>query len=171
MRSEDLELMRQALAGFQGRRRRSEVVGEARGVLFIDDYGHHPTEIRTTLEGLKSFYPGRRLFVDFMPHTYSRTAALLTEFGRCFEPADQVILHRIYASAREKAGGQVDGRTLYREVAGSGSHPAVRYFEEPLDCVDALAGELREGDLFVTMGAGDNWKVGRELLRRLGGSA
>jgi UDP-N-acetylmuramate--alanine ligase len=168
-RGEDVERMRQALAAFRGSRRRSEVVGEARGVLFVDDYGHHPTEIRTTLEGLRSFYPGRRLFVDFMPHTYSRTAALLADFSRCFEPADQVILHRIYASARERAGGQVDGRTLYREVAGR--HPAVRYFEEPLDCVDALAGELREGDLFVTMGAGDNWKVGRELLRRLGGSA
>ncbi len=167
-RGEDLERMRQALAAFRGSRRRSEVIGEARGVLFVDDYGHHPTEIRATLEGLKSFYPGRRLLVDFMPHTYSRTAALLAEFGRCFEPADQVILHRIYASAREQAGGQVDGRTLYREVAGR--HPAVRYFEEPLDCVDPLAGELRSGDLFVTMGAGDNWKVGRELLRRLGGS-
>lgn len=169
VRGEDLERMRQALAEFRGSRRRSEVIGEARGVLFVDDYGHHPTEIRATLEGLRSFYPGRRLFVDFMPHTYSRTAALLAEFGRCFEPADQVILHRIYASAREQAGGQVDGRTLYREVAGR--HPAVRYFEEPLDCVDPLAGELRDGDLFVTMGAGDNWKVGRELLRRLGGSA
>jgi UDP-N-acetylmuramate--alanine ligase len=167
-RSEDLERMRQALAGFRGSRRRSEVIGEVRGVLFIDDYGHHPTEIRATLEGLRSFYPGRRLFIDFMPHTYSRTAALLAEFARCFEPADQVILHRIYASAREQAGGQVDGRTLFREVAGR--HHAVRYFEEPLDCVDELAGELRQGDLFVTMGAGDNWKVGRELLRRLGGS-
>jgi UDP-N-acetylmuramate--alanine ligase len=168
-RGEDLERMRQALAGFRGSRRRSEVVGEARGVLFVDDYGHHPTEIRATLEGLRSFYPGRRLLVDFMPHTYSRTAALLDDFARCFESADQVILHRIYASAREQAGGQVDGRTLFREV--SRRHPAVRYFEEPLDCVGPLAGELREGDLFVTMGAGDNWKVGRELLRQLGGTA
>jgi UDP-N-acetylmuramate--alanine ligase len=168
-RGADLEPMREALAGFSGSRRRSEVIGEARGVLFVDDYGHHPTEIRATLEGLKSFYPGRRLVVDFMPHTYSRTRALLAEFGLCFGPAEQVILHRIYASAREKEDGEVDGRTLFREV--SRHHPAARYFEEPLDCIGPLVGELREGDLFVTMGAGDNWKVGVELLRRLGGAA
>jgi UDP-N-acetylmuramate--alanine ligase len=163
-----LELVRQALAGFQGVRRRSEVIGEAGGVLFLDDYGHHPTEIRTTLEGFRSFYPGRRLVVDFMPHTYSRTRALLPEFASCFAAAHEVILHRIYASAREQAGGGVDGRTLFREVAAR--HPAVRYFEEPLEAVDALAAELKAGDLFVTMGAGDNWKVGQALYSRLGGS-
>jgi UDP-N-acetylmuramate--alanine ligase len=160
--------VRQALAGFQGVRRRSEVIGEAGGVLFLDDYGHHPTEIRTTLEGFRSFYPGRRLVVDFMPHTYSRTRALLPEFASCFAAAHEVILHRIYASARERAGGGVDGRTLFREVAAR--HPAVRYFEEPLEAVDALAAELKAGDLFVTMGAGDNWKVGQALYSRLGGS-
>jgi len=158
--------LREALAAFRGSRRRSEVVGEAGGVLFVDDYGHHPTEIRATLEGLRSFYPDRRLLLDFMPHTYSRTQALLKQFGGCFEQADEVILHRIYASARERAG-TVDGRTLFREVARH--HPSVRYFEDPLEAVGPLSGELRPGDLFVTMGAGDNWRVGRELLARRGG--
>ncbi len=166
----ELAAARAALAGFRGTRRRSELVGEASGVLFLDDYGHHPTEILATLEGYKSFY-GRRLVVDFMPHTYSRTRALLPQFAECFAPADLVVLHRIYASARETAGepGQVrvDGRTLYREVAAR--HPAVLYYEEPAEAVEALAGKLRPGDLFVTMGAGDNWKVGRALLARLGG--
>jgi len=164
----ELEGLRAALAEFRGTRRRSEVVGEAGGVLFLDDYGHHPTEIRATLEGYKSFYPGRRLVVDFMPHTYSRTRALLPQFAECFAPADAVVLHRVYASAREQDHGGVDGRTLYREVALR--HPAVEYYEEPLEAVDALAGRLAAGDLFVTMGAGDNWKVGRALLERLGGS-
>jgi UDP-N-acetylmuramate--alanine ligase len=170
----ELEVARAALAAFRGTRRRSEVVGEAGGVLFLDDYGHHPTEIRATLEGYKSFYSGRRLVVDFMPHTYSRTRALLPEFAECFAPADLVVLHRVYASARETAeaaagpgAARVDGRTLYREVASR--HPAVEYYEEPLEAVDALAGRLAAGDLFVTMGAGDNWKVGRALLARLGG--
>lgn len=167
---EGLEGARSALAGFRGSRRRTEVVGEAGSVLFIDDYAHHPTEIRTTLAGLKSFYPGRRLVVDFMPHTFSRTRALLPEFAGCFAAADEVILHRVYASARElDNGGGADGGTLYRAVAAR--HPAVRYFEEPLEAVDELSGGLRAGDLFVTMGAGDNWKVGRALLARRGGAA
>jgi UDP-N-acetylmuramate--alanine ligase len=167
----ELEAARAALAGFRGTRRRSELVGEAGGVLFLDDYGHHPTEIRATLEGYKSFY-GRRLVVDFMPHTYSRTRALLPQFAECFAPADLVILHRVYASAREseaqEGGVRVDGRTLYQEVAAR--HPAVLYYEEPLEAVEELAGKLQPGDLFVTMGAGDNWKVGRALLDRLGGN-
>jgi UDP-N-acetylmuramate--alanine ligase len=178
MGPDELEAARGALAGFRGTRRRSERIGEAGGVLFLDDYGHHPTEIRTTLEGFKSFYPGRRLVVDFMPHTYSRTRALLPQFAECFAPADLVVLHRIYASARESMGEagagrgetrypRMDGRTLFREV--SSRHPAVLYYEEPLEAVEELAGKLRPGDLFVTMGAGDNWKLGRALLARLGG--
>jgi UDP-N-acetylmuramate--alanine ligase len=175
MGAAELEAGRAALAGFRGIRRRSERVGEAGGVLFLDDYGHHPTEIRTTLEGYKSFYSGRRLVVDFMPHTYSRTRALLPQFAECFAPADLVVLHKVYASARESAqeagaapgAARVDGRALFREV--SSRHPAVLYYEEPLEAVEALAGRLRPGDLFVTMGAGDNWKLGRALLARLGG--
>jgi UDP-N-acetylmuramate--alanine ligase len=167
---DELEAARAALAGFRGTRRRSEPVGEAGGVLFLDDYGHHPTEIRATLEGCRSFYPGRRLVVDFMPHTYSRTRALLPQFAECFGAADLVFLHRVYASARESAqepGGEDLGRSLFREV--SARHPAVRYHEQPLQAVGAIAGELEPGDLFVTMGAGDNWKLGRALLARLGG--
>jgi UDP-N-acetylmuramate--alanine ligase len=164
----DIGAAREALRAFTGSRRRSEIIGEARGVLFLDDYAHHPTAIRKTLEGFRSFYPGRRLVVDFMSHTYSRTRALLGEFGECFTPADLVVLHRIYASAREAGGESVSGRDLASEV--SRHHHAVRYFEEPADAAPFLAGELRSGDVFVTMGAGDNWKLGRELLRSLGGS-
>jgi UDP-N-acetylmuramate--alanine ligase len=120
-----------------------------------------------------------------MPHTYSRTRALLPQFAECFAPADVVILHRIYASARESAGEarysrreegaaggggglpRIDGSTLFREV--SSRHPAAHYYEEPLEAVEELAAKLRPGDLFVTMGAGDNWKLGRALLARLGG--
>jgi UDP-N-acetylmuramate--alanine ligase len=156
-----------ALASFTGSRRRSEVVGEAGGVLFMDDYAHHPTAIEKTLAGLRSFHPDRRLVVDFMSHTYSRTQALLPEFGACFAPADLVILHRIYASAREANTGGITGADLYREVARHHRH--VRYFEDPADAVAPLAEELAAGDLFITMGAGDNWKIGRELLRLRGG--
>ncbi|ADN02166.1 UDP-N-acetylmuramate--L-alanine ligase [Spirochaeta thermophila] len=154
--------LQDALASYTGTRRRSEVVGEACGILFLDDYGHHPTAIRATLEGYRSFYPGRRIILDFMSHTYSRTAALLHEFARSFEPADIVILHKIYASAREKAGA-VTGEDLYR--AAKAVHPRVHYFHEIMDAFEYCTRLLGPGDLFITMGAGDNWKLGRALYR------
>lgn len=154
--------MSAALEQFRGSRRRSEILGTAGGVLFVDDYGHHPTEIAGTLSGLKRFYPGRRIVVDFMSHTYSRTRALLKEFGTCFQDADLVVLHRIYASARETSDAGVTGRTLFREV--SHHHPQVVYFEEPEDSLAYLQEVLKPGDLFVTMGAGDNWRIGREIF-------
>ncbi|HEY9593366.1 MAG TPA: UDP-N-acetylmuramate--L-alanine ligase, partial [Spirochaetia bacterium] len=100
---------------------------------------------------------------DFMSHTYSRTQALLPQFGACFGAADIVVLHRIYASAREANTGGITGRDLLREVERHRGN--VFYFEEPMDAVPWLASELKSGDLFLTMGAGDNWKVGREILR------
>jgi len=164
----DVELrgsIRRALESYVGSRRRSEVLGIAAGVLFLDDYGHHPTEISRTLEGLREFYPGRRLVVDFMSHTYSRTRRLLSSFGRAFAAADLVVLHRIYASAREKDTGGVRGEDLLEEVRKN--HPRVEYFEDPEDSVEFLLEELEPGDVFLTMGAGDNWKVGQILMRKL----
>ncbi len=157
----------QALEGFRGSRRRSQIVGEVGGVLVMDDYGHHPTAVKTTLEGLREFYPDRRLVVDFMSHTYSRTKTLLEEFASSLESADEVVLHKIYASARETWDGVTTGRVLYdrtRALRG-----AVRYFEEPLDALPYYLESLHEGDLLVTMGAGDNWKVGRAFLERRAG--
>ena len=156
------QAMAEALADFRGSRRRSEILGTAGGVLFIDDYGHHPTEISSTLEGLRSFYPERRIVVDFMSHTYSRTRALLPEFATCFRAADLVVLHRIYASARETDNARVDGRTLFEEV--SRHHPQAVYFEEPEEAIPYLEDILKSGDLLVTMGAGDNWRIGRMIL-------
>ncbi len=162
----DLASAAAALAAFTGSRRRSEIVGGAAGILFMDDYGHHPTAINATLEGLRRFYPKRRLVVDFMSHTYSRTRSLLPEFGTCFSRADIVVLHRIYASAREPNEGGITGRDLFNEVARH--HANVRYFEDPREAIPFLMSELRSGDLFITMGAGDNWKLGRELLHSFG---
>jgi len=158
----------QALAGFQGTRRRSEIVGEAAGVLVLDDYGHHPTAVAATLRGLKAFYPGRRLVLDFMSHTYSRTRALLEEFAASFDAADEVVLHKIYSSAREADTLGVSGWVLFEKTAQRRS--GVHYFEEPLDAVPHLVQTLQPGDLLVTMGAGDNWKVGRAYLEACGGN-
>lgn len=169
------ESISRGLAAFRGGKRRSELVGRRDKLVILDDYGHHPTAIKTTLEGYRSFYPGYKLVVDFMSHTYTRTAALLEEFAASFGAAHQVVLHKIYGSAREDASSSgVDGTTLYQATCRH--HDNVRYYEEVMDAADDLERELAQGDerfprgiVFVTMGAGDNWKLGRELWRRLGG--
>ncbi|MDR1106915.1 MAG: UDP-N-acetylmuramate--L-alanine ligase [Treponema sp.] len=152
---------RKALEEFRGSKRREEIIGEAGGILFMDDYGHHPTAIAATLEGLREFYPDRRIVVSFMSHTYSRTAALLDDFAASFKNADAVFLHKIYASAREQYSGGVDGRMLYEKTAAL--RDGVSYTEEPLDAASALKAMLKEGDLFITMGAGNNWVLAEEL--------
>jgi UDP-N-acetylmuramate--alanine ligase len=158
---EQRESLRIALEGFRGSRRRQEILGEAAGVLFMDDYGHHPTAIKTTLAGLREFYPRRRIVLSFMSHTYTRTAALLDEFAASMGDADLVVLHKIYGSAREAYRGGVSGKTLFEKTASI--RGAVQYVEEPLEALDLLRQTLKPGDLFLTMGAGDNWKLGAAL--------
>jgi UDP-N-acetylmuramate--alanine ligase len=165
----DLGPVGEALATFRGSRRRSQIVGESGGVLVIDDYGHHPTAVTLTLRGLKEFYPGRRLVVDFMSHTYSRTKALMDEFAASFAAADEVVLHKIYSSARETDTLGINGRTLFE--ATSRVHPSVKYFDEVLDAVPYYTATLKPGDLLVTMGAGDNWKAGKAYLQTAGKGA
>jgi UDP-N-acetylmuramate--alanine ligase len=153
-----------ALENFKGAKRRSEIIGEAADILFMDDYGHHPTAIKTTLEGLKSFYPARRLVVSFMSHTYTRTASLLDDFAAAFDAADILVLHKIYASARETYTGGVNGRTLYEKIKTLRTAGALHYIEEPLDAFDILKAALEPGDLFLTLGAGSNWPLGLKLF-------
>ncbi|MCG8480885.1 MAG: UDP-N-acetylmuramate--L-alanine ligase [Spirochaetales bacterium] len=160
-----LQRWREALARFSGTRRRSEIVGEAGGVLVMDDYAHHPTAIAATLAGYRAFWPDRRLVVDFMPHTYSRTAALLDAFAGSFAAADRVYLNDIYASARETNHGGIDGMTLFR--ATRSEHDEVHYRPDFDEAARDITASLRPGDLFVTMGAGDNFRIGAEVLRRL----
>ena len=154
-----------ALEGFGGAKRRSEILGEAGGILFMDDYGHHPTAVRATLAGLKEFYPRRRLVLSFMSHTYSRTAMLLSEFASSFEDADLLVLHKIYASAREVYKGGVNGRTLFEKAKEKQGKERVLYAEEVEDGFELMKGKLKSGDLFITMGAGDNWKLGEKLFK------
>ncbi|MDR2210632.1 MAG: UDP-N-acetylmuramate--L-alanine ligase [Spirochaetaceae bacterium] len=151
-----------ALEEFGGSRRRSEILGQAGGILFMDDYGHHPTALRTTLRGLKEFYPSRRIVLSFMSHTYTRTAAMLEDFASSFLFADIVFLHKIYPSARESYTGGVTGRTLYEKTLSLRGE--VYYAEESEDAAGELQNILRDGDLFITMGAGDNWRLGKKLL-------
>ncbi|MCL2191169.1 MAG: UDP-N-acetylmuramate--L-alanine ligase [Treponema sp.] len=154
-----------ALGEFAGSKRRAELVGVAGGIVFMDDYGHHPTAIRSTLEGLRDFYPSRRIVVSFMSHTYTRTAALLDGFAESLSGADVLFLHKIYASARERFDGCLDGMSIHEKIAGlRGETPVLRYVAEPLDAVEPLKEVLRPGDLFLTLGAGNNWPLGARLF-------
>lgn len=154
-----------SVADFRGLARRSERVGEAAGVLVLDDYAHHPTAMEAEIAALRDFYPGRRIVLDFMSHTYSRTEALLDRFATAIAQADVVILHKIYASAREQFSGTVTGNTLADAVRRL--HPDVTYVEEHEDALDLAMQRLQGGDIFLTMGAGNNWQLGRRVLAGL----
>ena len=158
------QAVKKALEEFRGSKRRSEVIGSAGGIVFMDDYGHHPTAIRTTLEGLREFFPNRRLVVSFMSHTYSRTAALLEAFAESLAVADVLFLHKIYASAREQYDGKISGMSIYKKVKSIDNIKTdIHYVDEPLDAFGPLTQILKPGDLFLTLGAGNNWPLGLKL--------
>ena len=150
------------ISAFSGSRRRSEILGEREGILFMDDYAHHPTALKTTIEGFRDFYPGRRIIVDFMSHTYSRTEALLDDFASSFGSADLVVINKIYSSARERGTESDLDKRFFNRVCDF--HENVWYYEEPLSAYNFLKKELKKGDVFITMGAGDNWILGRKLF-------
>ena len=171
-----IQSIKNALENFKSTKRRSEIIGEAGGIIFMDDYGHHPTAIKTTLEGIKSFYPSRRLVVSFMSHTYTRTSALLKEFSECFNDADILFLHKIYASARENYKGGVNGRALFEKTAAVRSKikdaackKETFYEDETDDAFQPLCEMLKSGDIFITLGAGNNWPLGEKLFKRFSG--
>jgi UDP-N-acetylmuramate--alanine ligase len=145
--------------------RRCQVKGEARGIMVVDDYGHHPTEIRSTLTGLAQAFPERRLVVAFQPHRYSRTQALLPEFFPVFREAEVVFITEIYGAGEARVNG-LSGRSVYDGVCGTG-HPGVHFIEENAGKADYILDHLNAGDLVLTLGAGDIWKTGEELLARL----
>uniref|UniRef100_A0A7C3V7J0 UDP-N-acetylmuramate--L-alanine ligase n=1 Tax=Desulfobacca acetoxidans TaxID=60893 RepID=A0A7C3V7J0_9BACT len=155
----------QGLANLGQIHRRCQVKGEARGILVMDDYGHPPTEIAATLAALAQALPERRLVVAFQPHRYSRTKALLPEFFPVFEQAHLVFITEIYSAGEPPLPG-ISGIDLFKGVKQL--HPQVDFVEDLAKFPETLVACLRPGDLFLTLGAGDIWKVGEELLQRLG---
>ncbi|NCD24266.1 MAG: UDP-N-acetylmuramate--L-alanine ligase [Deltaproteobacteria bacterium] len=150
------------LGAFGGVGRRFERKGERDGVLVVDDYGHHPTEIAATLQTARACYPDRRLVVAFQPHRFTRTQALFGEFSRVFGPVDQLLLTEIYPASESPIPG-VSGQSLAQAVRQISDTP-VRFFETFDAMRDALKEILRPGDLFVTLGAGSIWTVGQKYL-------
>jgi UDP-N-acetylmuramate--alanine ligase len=159
----DFAVYQRALAGFSGVGRRFTVRGEARGVMVVDDYGHHPAEIRATLAGARTGFKDRRIVVAFQPHRYSRTRDLMGEFARAFNEADLVAVCDIYAAGEEPISG-VSSARLVDEMRASG-HLGATHVARRADVATALAPELRDGDILITLGAGDVWMVGEEVLK------
>jgi UDP-N-acetylmuramate--alanine ligase len=153
-----------ALASFAGVERRFEEKGRARGVRVVDDYGHHPTEIRATLAAAREQHAGR-LVVVFQPHRYTRTRDLFDEFAAAFHDADLLVVTEIYAASEPKLPG-VEAAALAEAIRRRG-HRDVRFVSELEAVAPALAPELREGDLVLTLGAGSITRVGPQLLAAL----
>lgn len=156
--------IREALKGFKGVKRRLELIGERNQVMIMDDYGHHPREIQTTLKGLKNAYPYRKIVVLFQPHRYTRVRDCLVEFGKSFDAADEVIITDIYSSGETPIEG-VRADVLHKQIQEN-SNTKITYI--PFDSLASHAASIaRPFDLFVTLGAGNITRLGPELLQLL----
>jgi UDP-N-acetylmuramate--alanine ligase len=158
----DFSTIAGALQGFTGARRRFSIVGEQGGILVIDDYAHHPTEIKATLEAARAGWPGRRIICLFQPHRYTRTMLLKDRFAGAFDNADKVIITDIYAASEAPIPG-VSGRT----IADLLDRKKTAFIPKKEQIPEKLVCELSEGDLVMTLGAGDIYTVGKEILARL----
>jgi UDP-N-acetylmuramate--alanine ligase len=158
-----LQASAQALANFQGTGRRFDVISEAGQITVIDDYAHHPAEIRATLAAARTRYAGRRLWVVWQPHTYSRTRALLSDFNSAFEDADQVLVTEIYASRENPPQDGFSGA----QVAASLRHPSVHYTPHLAQAADLLLDHLQSGDVLLVLSAGDADQVSAQVSEKL----
>ncbi|MEJ2058645.1 MAG: UDP-N-acetylmuramate--L-alanine ligase, partial [Desulfofustis sp.] len=149
----DFSTIAKALERFAGVQRRLELKGEAGGVTVIDDYGHHPTEIRATLNAVKQAWPEKRLVVLFQPHPYSRTKGLFNEFQTCFHQADYLVMTDIYAASEQPIEG-IDSLGLLEKIKQHGQRQTA-YISEVEQLAAAVKDELRPGDLVLTLGAGN----------------
>ncbi len=159
-----VDLIRKGLAAFTGVERRFHLRGEARGIMVVDDYGHHPTEVKATLAAARQGWE-RRLVVLFQPHRYSRTRDCLEDFAHAFDSADVLFMTDIYPAGEQPIPG-VTGAALAETVKAAG-HPSVTFIERKETLPDQVLPHLHPGDLVLTLGAGDIWKAGTGILARL----
>ncbi len=160
----ELDVIREGLEEFAGVDRRFQIKGEARGILVVDDYGHHPAEIHATLNAAKDGF-GRRIVVVFQPHRYTRTKHLLQEFFTAFYQADLLVVTEVYAAGEPVIPG-VSGKQIADGALGHG-HRNVTFIPDMGEVAEFLLPALQAGDMVITLGAGDIWRVGEELLHRL----
>ena len=156
------EEARDSLSNFSGVERRFQVKGEYNGITFVDDYGHHPAEIKATLKAAKAGWDNRVVAV-FQPHRYSRTKDLFNEFLSAFNDADTLVLTDIYPAGEEKIDG-VSSEALYNSIKAHG-HRDVVYIPDKKDIPDCLNKITRPGDIVITLGAGNIWQVYEEMIK------
>ena len=153
-----------ALKTFRGTVRRFEYIGENKGAILIDDYAHHPEEIKTTLKTARNIFPQKNIITIFHPHSFSRTEALLTDFSQSFENSNEVIILDIYGSARE-ASGNVSSRDLVRLINRYDPQKS-QYIPTIDEALQVLKEKIGENDLVISMGAGDVWRVTHGLKNK-----
>lgn len=156
-----LDKAAQALAEFRGTGRRFDVLGEAGGVIVVDDYAHHPTEVNATLSAARMRYPQRRIWAVWQPHTYSRTLTLMDAFTHAFQMADEVVVTEIYA-AREKNEGFSASQVVSRMT-----HPSVRFIPSLKDVSAFLLENLKKNDVLLVLSAGDADQVSAQVFSAL----
>lgn len=161
----DFKVMAKALGSFNGVQRRMQKKGESQGVTVVDDYGHHPTEIRATLAAIKKAWPRKRLVVLFQPHRYSRTKALFKEFLTAFHRADVLVMTDIYAASEEPMEG-ISTKCLLAEIVRHGQKHTL-HIPEVETMAEEVLGMVQENDLVLTLGAGNIVRVGEKLVELL----
>ena len=159
------DVIRQGLEKFSGVARRFDVLGMVRDVTVVDDYGHHPTEIRATLAAARSCSEGR-LHVIFQPHRYTRTLHLLDDFARAFHQADDVVVIDIYAASEKPIEG-VNAESLVERMRQFG-HRNAKYADSNEAAIALVTGDAKPGDMILTLGAGSVWQLGEKILEALG---
>ncbi len=161
----DFSVIRSALQTMDGVGRRLEVKAESGGITVVDDYGHHPTEIRATLEAVRQSWPEKRVIVVFQPHRYTRTRDLFDDFTRAFYQSDVLLVMPVYPAGEPAIEG-VDHAALAKGIQAHG-HKNVRMVEDDADAISRLEEILRPGDILLTLGAGNVWQVGEAAAGRL----
>jgi UDP-N-acetylmuramate--alanine ligase len=155
-----------ALSSFTGVRRRFDLVATVEGVTIVDDYAHHPTEVKATVKAARALGRYGRIWVLFQPHRYSRTAALAGDFGEAFDEADRVVLMDVYSAGETPIPG-VNGKTLVESILRHNGRARVTWLPHRADVAEYLSSQVRSGDLVLTMGAGDVTALGPEIVRVL----
>ena len=161
----EFSVIRNALQTMDGVGRRLEVKSESNGITVVDDYGHHPTEIRATLDAVRQSWPEKRVVVVFQPHRYTRTRDLFDEFTRAFYQSDVLLVMPVYPAGEPAIEG-VNHTALAKGIQAHG-HKNVRKVDDDADALSRLEEMLRPGDILLTLGAGNVWKVGEVVGERL----
>jgi len=150
-----------SLSEFAGTGRRFQLRGEVNGICIFDDYAHHPTEIRATLEGARARYPKRRIWAVWQPHTYSRTKTLFLDFAQAFKDADEVIVTEVYAAREPKE------EFTSAEIVSAMPNLSARYIETNPEVSSYLLGHLQAGDVVLVMSAGDADQISSDVVKGL----